>query len=623
MRITQVEALHEIFPPRGRYYADMTLLSRLLGSVRSAARLHPRLSAAVLILLLAASLYGYRLYTDDSQETRYAIGSVRKGSIIATVSASGQVTPSNQVDIKSKVSGDVVSIAAKSGQTLAAGSAIAYLDASDARKAVRDAQNAVETAQLALEKLKEPADALSITQARNALAKAEESRTQATEDLADAYIEGFDDVTDTFLEFPNTMTGIYDSLYKSNTQLGGANVSNLDFYAAAIDRLTTDLDGTRTRRDVASRYEAAKKSYDAAFADYRAASRSSDPATVARIMQETYDAATLSLDTVKAFNNMIQFYKETSTTKSGNYTAYADTQLSGLNGYTSTLTARASALSSRLSAIKSAQQAIVNAERSIQENGASLAKIQQPADALDLRSAEITLEQRQNALTDATETLSDYTIRAPFAGTLASLAIDRGDSVSAGGAVASLVTKQQIAELSLNEVDAAKVKVGQKATITFDAIDDLSITGEVAEVDLVGTVSQGVVSYTVSIAFDAQDDRIRPGMTANATIAVDSADDALIVPSSAVKTQNGTSYVLVYDGAVDTGKTYLTGIETRRVPVTTGLTDDTDIAITSGLEEGMHIVTRTYTSSDSSSSSSSGSSQAAGPGGPEGGMMRF
>ena len=64
--------------------------------------------------------------------------------------------------------------------------------------------------------------------------------------------------------------------------------------------------------------------------------------------------------------------------------------------------------------------------------------------------------------------------------------------------------------------DFLTIKVGDKATLTFDAVTDLSISGQVAEIDTVGTVSQGVVSYALKIAFDTQDTRVKPGMTVSA-----------------------------------------------------------------------------------------------------------
>src|SRR6185437_11334418 len=94
------------------------------------------------------------------------------------------------------------------------------------------------------------------------------------------------------------------------------------------------------------------------------------------------------------------------------------------------------------------------------------------------------------------------------------------------------------------------VKAGQKAELTFDAIEGLTLSGTVAEVDSVGTVSQGVVTYDVKISFDKQDPRVRPGMTVDAAITADSKENALIVPSSAVETAAGRSFVeVVTNGA--------------------------------------------------------------------------
>jgi HlyD family secretion protein len=106
----------------------------------------------------------------------------------------------------------------------------------------------------------------------------------------------------------------------------------------------------------------------------------------------------------------------------------------------------------------------------------------------------------------------------------------KGESISSGGTVATLITEQQVAEISLNEVDVAQVEVGQKVTLTYDAIEDLQISGSVAEVDLIGTTNQGVVSYTVTILFDTQDERIKPGMSVSATIITEIKQEVIVVP---------------------------------------------------------------------------------------------
>ncbi len=139
--------------------------------------------------------------------------------------------------------------------------------------------------------------------------------------------------------------------------------------------------------------------------------------------------------------------------------------------------------------------------------------------------------------------------------------------------------------------------------MTFSAIEDLSLTGTVVEVNSVGTVSQGVVSYDVKIVLDAQDDRIKPQMTVSADIAVEQSIDVLTVPNGAIKTDDsGLEYVEVLDftGALDSS-----GVVSNKTPeikyVVTGLADDTNTEIKSGLDAGVYVVTRTVTGVSSES----------------------
>ena len=216
----------------------------------------------------------------------------------------------------------------------------------------------------------------------------------------------------------------------------------------------------------------------------------------------------------------------------------------------------------------------------------------------------------QNKLNDANQALADYTVRAPFGGIVATVAAQLDGEASAGSAAVTLVTTQQLAAISLNEVDAAKIKVGQKATITFDAIDGLSMTGEVAQVSPVGTVTQGVVSYSVQIAFDSQDDRVKSGMSVSTYIVTQVKADVLTVPNSAVKTQGTQSYVETLSGVGASSTTgYVTSSATpNRVTVETGLSDDTLTEIVSGLKEGDLVITQTIKSGTTSATTGSAAS---------------
>jgi RND family efflux transporter MFP subunit len=221
---------------------------------------------------------------------------------------------------------------------------------------------------------------------------------------------------------------------------------------------------------------------------------------------------------------------------------------------------------------------------------------------LNTQSAQIAIKQAQNSLTDAEQNLSYYHIQAPFAGVIASVPVIKGSTVGSGTTLAAIITTKEIAVVSLNEVDVAKIALGEKATLTFDAIPNLTIAGQVVEIDSVGTVSQGVVNYNVQISFDAtNNDGVKPGMSVNAAIITKVAQNVLMVPNSAVKTQNGASYVQMFDTALPTPLPGVQGspssVPPRNQPVEIGLSNSTSTEITSGLNEGDLVVTKTITSS--------------------------
>lgn len=572
---------------------------KYISNIKSYLILHKTASIIVALVVLYGGYYEYKKMTDTSGETRYVTAQVKKGTIIASIAGSGQVSSSNQVDIKPKASGDVVYVNVVSGQTVKAGAVLATLDSRDAQKAVRDAEVNLESAKLSLEKLKKPAEELSVTQSENTLARAKESKESATNDLANAYENGFNTLSNAFLDLPAIMTGLQSTLYSSSPELGSGSQENVSYYASYA--AVAEKDSTKANsflEDTNAKYKIARESYDKNFLDFKAVSRSSSPAEIEALITETYQTTKNISESVKSANNLIQYYKDKLTEKNLPTKTLADTHLATLSTYTSKTNTHLTNLSGIMGTISDNKNTITNATRTIDENTKSLANLKAGADTLDIKSSELSVKQRQNALFDAREKLADYSIRAPFGGTIAKISAKKGDSVTGGTSVATLVTAQQIAELSLNEVDVAKVKVGQKATLTFDAIEGLSISGAVSDIDTIGTVSQGVVTYTVKIGFDTQDERVKPGMSVSAAIIIDVKQDVLTVPSSAVKTQGDASYVEMFDAPLvqSTGtQGSLSVVPPRQQNIQVGLSGDMETEIVSGLKEGDEVVSRTIT----------------------------
>ena len=544
-----------------------------------------KLAAGILILVVAGGGYfGYKYFFGASVATRYVSAQVEKGTLIISISGSGHVSASNQVDVKPKASGEITALNIKLGQEVGAGAVLAAIDASDAERTVRDAETSLETAKLEMDKLLEPLDELTLLQAENSLTATKESKQKAEDNLKKSYEDGFNTVANAFLNLPSVMAGLHDILYANDVGLGGGGQWNIDFYANAVQ--SYDVKALQYKADAMDKYQAARAAYDKNFDDYKQASRFSEEAVIELLINESYETAKNIAEAVKSANNLIQFYQDKLVEHNLKPQTLSTTHLSNLSSYTGTTNNYLSSFLSAKRSIQDYKEAIITAERSIEEKELSLAKIKEGPDGLDIRAKKIAIQQREDALATAQQTLADHYVRAPFVGAIAKVSAKKGDSASASTIIATLITRSRIAEISLNEVDVSKIKVGQKATITFDAIEGLSIIGEVAEIDSVGAITQGVVTYGVKIGFDTQDEKVKPGMSVSAAIITDAKQNVLLVPNSAVKQQGDTAYVEIFTGETQAP---------RQQTVQAGLFNDTMTEITNGIQEGDQVVTQTIT----------------------------
>ena len=221
--------------------------------------------------------------------------------------------------------------------------------------------------------------------------------------------------------------------------------------------------------------------------------------------------------------------------------------------------------------------------------------------------------------------LTSGTITAPTAGTIGDLVITKGMQVGSSNttagsstntsnqAIASIITGNSTAvSVSVAEVDAPQIQVGQAATITFDALPNQTFTGKVMGLNTTGAVTSGVTTYPAVIQLDdTTNTNILPNMTATANIITKVDDNVLLVPSAAVQTVGSASTVRVLkNGQVST------------VSVQVGDTSGSQTVITSGLSEGDTVVTSaisTTTTSTATSSPFSGGLRLGGFGGGGGG----
>ncbi len=621
----------------------MNLINKIIPLIRS----HKIIAVIGLIGVCLGGYLTYHYATSGSLKTRYQFSTVERGTIIKSVSGSGQIVASSQIEIKPKVSGDVIKVAVKKGQEVKAGDLLIQLDSGDAWKDVRDAQLNLRSAQLAYKEVKDGATEAELLQAENSLNSAKttveklklsqqdgymealETKDKLKDSIVKSYDDMFNEISDSFLDFPDVITGLNEVLYGDGIADAEIAVNsgtlNLDALVNTIRKEGNKGKVVSLRALAESNYKEARTKYDTTFSEYKYLTRASQQEDLNSFLQKTIDLTRSLFETAKSESNLLDSWVDVQTIEGASIFSTVTAYQNDLAGYLGTINSHLTSLLSVESTLESNIISLAQKERNIQSlvqnNPLDLAsaeatlkerqlaydKIKAGPDEADLLTQEISLRQRQNALLDAQENYAEYAVKAPFDGVVADLNITKGDSVTSSLSIATIITKQQTAVLSLNEVDVAKVDVGQKANVTFDALDDLNITGQVAEVDSLGTTSQGVVSYEVKILLDVQDEQVKPGMSVSVDITTEAKTDVLVIPSSAIKSLGETYYVQIPNKKITDSDAFSTaGIEypgefTMQV-IETGMSSDTDTEVMSGLAEGDQILLKTIANTNNNNS---------------------
>ena len=174
---------------------------------------------------------------------------------------------------------------------------------------------------------------------------------------------------------------------------------------------------------------------------------------------------------------------------------------------------------------------------------------------MDIKNAQLNIEQTELEIQDYEEKAkAPDPLVAPIDGTITEVDIKAGDAVQARLTAFKLVNYNELqVSISADELDIPKIKVGQKANVSIEALSGQKITGTVTEISKDGTSSNGVSTFPVTVKLD-QIDNVLPGMSADVDIIIQQKENALIVPVDAVETIGGRYYVRVpKDGAEASG----------------------------------------------------------------------
>ena len=199
-----------------------------------------------------------------------------------------------------------------------------------------------------------------------------------------------------------------------------------------------------------------------------------------------------------------------------------------------------------------------------------------------------------DAKDDVYESMEKTHVSSPISGYIITMNVEEGNNYAQGNTVFTVAdTSGFVVSATVDEYDIANIATGLPAKIKFEATGDEEFDGEVTFVSVAsegsisgqqGQAAQGtsnVATYKVKIQLNENDDRLRVGMTAKASVILDSVDNVLAVPYDCVQQdKDGKDFVAVIkkDGTK------------KNIYVTKGLESDYYVEIKGeGLKEGMTV----------------------------------
>ncbi len=195
----------------------------------------------------------------------------------------------------------------------------------------------------------------------------------------------------------------------------------------------------------------------------------------------------------------------------------------------------------------------------------------------DLNDAQEVLEEAQAAQTEFDEQISDGAIYAEYAGTILSVSCSAGDTLTNDSVLVTFSDENDVTiTVSVAQEDIADISIGEPVSISLTAYENETFDGEVTGISTAAEAGSATVNYEVTAAFTGDTSKVYSGMSGEVTFVTKEEADTLYISNRAVWTDGPRSYVKVLreDGSVD------------EVTITTGYSNGTTVAVTSGLEEG-------------------------------------
>ncbi len=518
----------------------------------------PKVFIPALIVIVIVLMFAFGKATAGA----YELYPIEQKDFVQEVSVTGKVTPAQKVDLSFEVGGRISQIDATLGQFVKKGTVLARLSNAEYAASVQksQAQYLSEQAKLAeVERGSRPEEiAIATSDVQTAQQNVDQAKSATVEQIKDSYAKSDD-----------AIKGKADQIFRNPRSVN----PELTFFIDGNSNLKSSIELQRLKiTELFPKWQVLVSSIDSnTVNDAKVAEAKSYIQAVQNLLNDlntalTSTGANLSTDTT------FQLYRaDISSARTS-----VNTALQSLNSAATTL--------------RNNQSAYVRAQENL-----NLKKSGNTAE--DIAAQRASAQSAAASVSGAVASLDKTIIVAPFDGVVTRIAHKVGESVSAvqkdaADAVITLMSDSAYEiETYVSENDAAKLKNGQLAKVTLDALGDAIVfDAVVSQVDLSETIKDGVVTYKTRLQFTTKDERIRSGLTANVVVETDKRIGVIKVPQSAIVITKGKKNVKVAPASAEVW-TKVIDKQAKLTPVTTGAIDrEGDIEIVSGVTVGSKVI---------------------------------
>jgi len=500
-------------------------------------------SLAIVVIFIIA---GYFYFSRGSGNGLNTI-MVERGDIIAEVSATGHVKPSESVDLAFEKGGKISKIYVDVGDKVVSGSILVQLNNIDLYAQLAGAEANLKTEEAKFDELKigTRPEEIKISQAKvdNAAVAVNEAKSALLGKLQISYTISDDAIhnkADSFFKVP------------------AIPAPQLNF-SVSNSQLQVDIESQRLT------LEGVLKSWKESLGQLTIDSDLNDYAN----------------KTKNNLNTISSFLDSANLALSG-LSANATNSQTTIDGWKTNVSTARTNINTSITDVLAAEKSLKAAESDLFLAQQQLNLDKAGATKQDISAQEAQVEKAQANVLDYEAQLNKTILRSPINGLITKQDAKVGEIISANVIIVSVISANQFeVEVNMPEADIAKLKIADPAKITLDAYGDSVIFGaKVAKIDPAETIIEGVATYKTTLQFNEEDNRVRSGMTANIDILTDKRENVLVIPQRAVITRAADKFVLVDNGTSNPDE--------RKIQ--TGLRgSDGNVEVISGLSEGEYI----------------------------------